>query len=105
MAPGERQRLEFSFASRAEDLPPCSRATISRQLAPSESSERAGAIWVSPVTIDGEFRQARWSASEQARARRGCQDDRRRLYVPGAVIFDERAAARICQPDGTWAPR
>jgi len=105
MAPGERQWLEFSFPSRAEGPAAVPPGDVLTTIGAVRVQERAGSVWVSPVTIDGEFRHARWSASEQARERRGCQDDRRRLYVPGAVIFDERHAARICQPDGTWAPR
>ena len=105
IGPGERQRLEFSFASRADGPVAVVRADSLATVGAVRVRERGGAIWASPVTIDGEFRPARWSASEQARARRSCLDDRRRLYAPGAVLFDERHAARICQPDGTWAPR
>jgi len=103
--PGERQRLEFSFASRTDGPELARKNDRLVTLGAVRVLERGGAVWVSPVTIDGEFRPTRWSASEQARTQRGCQDDRHRLYRPGAVIFDQRHAGRICQPDGTWAPR
>ena len=64
---------------------------------------QGASLWVSGVTIGGDFIAARWLSPTESH--HWCMDERRRLYAPGALLFDGIRAARVCRPDGTWAPR
>ena len=106
IAPGERRRIPLEVDVR--DAVPTTAARRDEcliTLGIVQVRDRSGSVWVSPVTIAGEFTPVNWPSSPLAQARRPCLDGRRRLYPPGAVLFDERHAAQICQADGTWAPR
>jgi hypothetical protein len=44
--------------------------------------DRGGSVWLSPVTIAGEFTAVNWPSTQRAQARHACLDGRRRLYPP-----------------------
>jgi hypothetical protein len=105
IAPGERRRISLEFDLR-DALPITERREeFLITFGVVQVCDRGGVAWVSPVTIAGEFKAVNWLSTEQAHARRPCQDQRRRLYPTGAVLFDERHVAKVCQADGAWGPR
>jgi len=105
IAPGERRRISLQLDLRDAVPATAQRDEFLITLGVVQVRDRGGSVWVSPVTIAGEFTAVNWPSTQQAQARHACLDGRRRLYPPGAVLFDERHAAQICQADGTWAPR
>jgi hypothetical protein len=105
IAPGERRRISVEFDLRDAIPTTARRDEFLITLGVIRVRERGGVVWVSPVTIAGEFSAVNWPSAEQARARRPCPDERGRLYPPGAVLFDERHVAQMCQVDGSWVPR
>jgi hypothetical protein len=105
IAPGERRRISLQLDVRDAVPTTARRDEFLITLGVVQVRDRGGSVWVSPVTIAGEFTAVNWPSTQQAQARHACPDGRRRLYPPGAVLFDEHHAAQICQADGTWAPR
>jgi hypothetical protein len=105
IAAGERRRLTLQLGVRA-DVPATARPEdFLITLGVVQVRDRSRAVWVSPVTISGEFKAVNWPSTRQAQSRHACVDERRRQYPPGAVVFDQRHVALICRPDGTWEPR
>ena len=104
IAPGERRRISLQLDVR-DAVPTTARRDEFLITLGVVRVRGHGSVWVSPVTIAGEFTAVNWPSTQQAQARHACLDGRRRQYPPGAVLFDERHAAHICQADGTWAPR
>jgi len=105
IAPGERRSVSVEF-DRLDTLPLTERREeFLITFGVVQVRDRGGAVWVSPVTIAGEFKALNWPSTEQAHARRPCRDERGRFYSPGAILFDEHHVARVCQADGAWGPR
>ena len=105
IAPGERRRISLELDVRDAIPTTARRDEFLITLGVVQVRDRGGSVWVSPVTIAGEFTAVNWPTTQQAQTRHPCLDGRHRLYPPGAVLFDEYHAAQICQADGTWAPR
>jgi hypothetical protein len=103
IAPGERRRVALHLG--AGDVGPlnAARQDFLMTLGVVQVRSRGTSLWVSSVTTGGDFIAARWPSPTESH--HWCMDERRRLYSPGAVLFDGTRTARVCRPDGTWAPR
>ena len=104
IAPGQRRRIPLQLDMRDAVPLTARRDDFLMTLGVIQVRDRAGAVWVSPVTIAGEF-EAATPPTHRSQPHHACMDERRRLYPPGAVLFDQRHVAQICLPNGTWAPR
>lgn len=103
---GERKLVPLQFDAREIVPPEATTEGFLATLGVVRVRTHGHSVWVSEAEITGDFVAASGPLSpfrpEQPRA---CLDDKRRMYSPGALLLDDAGTARVCRPDGSWAPR